>query len=855
MGGGTLTKLLQAPALPSNEERAATAARLLEHMPAAMRGRKQWLLWRAEVVPKRDGVQKVPYWTNGARRQGDLGGAADREHLATLEAAVDRFVQTGRFHGVGFAFLQGDGLVGIDLDDLVDAETGEMREHHQSIIKACSSYTERSPSGNGLHIICAGLTDSFKHDPVGVEVYCGGRYFTCTGLPYKGSPVQVQPLEPYALEYMRMVVQRSKDKARNEARAAHSAHSAHPAVAPAARPRLDQGPAAPAATGGAGGRGDDFRRVNDAALQALDRWVPTLFPSAERKDYGWRVTSKALGRDLQEDLQLSEQGVMDFGEEQGMTPIDVVIKWAPGLSKPKDAMQWLAGQLGLQGIAARPAKARRSTAGADAAHDGDQAAGDPPDFDEVPPDHDEAERAASGKGGGRRRSRGLDRGVLEHLISGFALVYGTDDVWVDEHRTLMKVKNLRLLYGTAYVNGWLAHPERRLLMPDQIRFEPGVELPDGCVNLFGGIPTKPVPCEERDVKPMLDLLHHLCAVSARTPEGVEAVKLQVLRWCATIIQRPGAKMRFALVFHGPQGTGKNMFADALRKILGKYGKMVGQTELEDRFNGYMSGKLLLIGNEVVTRQELFHNKNKLKWVITEDEIPIRGMHQEVRWESNHANIIFLSNELMPVALEWDDRRHLVIYTPAADDQDLYLRVVDFLNDDGLGKWMHYLQHVDCDDFNEYTKPLMTEAKAALIDLGLKPAERFAKEWLDGLLRLPLRVCSAEQLFRVYTRWCAMTGERDYKGQAMFTRTVERYVRERVDADPQTGRRREPALTYKPVAVRDADGDGTRKTVRCWIPRGCEPPPDTTEGVWVARCMASFEDATRSFGRSTDEMPT
>lgn len=823
-------------------------------MPDAMRSRKQWLLWRAEVVPKRDGVQKVPYWINGARRQGDLGGEADRERLATLDAAVDRFVQSGRFHGVGFAFLQGDGLVGIDLDDLVDAETGEMREHHQAIIKACNSYTERSPSGNGLHIICAGLTDSFKHDPVGVEVYCGGRYFTCTGVPYKGSPVQVQPLEPYALEYMRMVVQRSKDKARDEKRAAEAASKA-----PSAAARVAQGPAAPAAPGGVGGRADDFRRVNDTALQALDRWVPTLFPSAERKGYGWRVTSKALGRDLQEDLQLSEQGVMDFGEEQGMTPIDVVIKWAPGLSKPKDAMLWLARQLGLHDIQDRPARAARQR---QAAADAPEATGEefdhgepPPDFDEVPPDEDEAAQASgAGKGGGRRRSRGLDRGVLEHLIKGFALVYGTDDVWVDEHRTLMKVKNLRLLYGTAYVNGWLAHPERRLLMPDQIRFEPGVDLPEGCVNLFGGITTKPVECTERDVKPMLDLLHHLCAVSARTPEGVEAVKLQVLRWCATIIQRPGAKMRFALVFHGPQGTGKNMFSDALRKILGKYGKMVGQTELEDRFNGYMSGKLLLIGNEVVTRQELFHNKNKLKWVITEDEIPIRGMHQEVRWESNHANIIFLSNELMPVALEWDDRRHLVIYTPAADDQDLYLRVVDFLNDDGLGKWMYYLQHVDCDDFNEYTKPLMTEAKEALIDLGLKPAERFAKEWLDGLLPLPLRVCTAEQLFRVYTRWCAMNGERDFKGQAMFTRTVERYVRERVEVDPGTRKRREPALTYKPVAVRDAEGDGTRKTVRCWIPRGCNPPAGITEGEWAWGCMQSFDDVARTFGRSTDEGP-
>lgn len=840
------------PPLPPPEQRAELAQRLLQHMPEAMRARQRWLLWREEVVPGRNGIQKVPYYVSGRKRMGSLGSEEDRSRLATLDAAVERFVKSGRFSGVGFAFLKADGLVGIDLDDLVDADTGEIREHHAAIIKACSSYTERSPSGKGLHIICAGLTDSFKHDSVGVEVYSGDRYFTCTGLRYEDTPADVRPLEPYALEYLRAVVQRAKDQARQATEPAPAVASAGAAAA------------APGRGAGGGARspgrspagGDDFRRVNDAALQGLHRWVPKLFPAAVRKDYGYRISSKALGRDFEEDLQISEQGVMDFGEERGMSPIDVVLRWCPGMATPKDAMLWLASALGLE---VRPPAPR---ARGDARPRG-PAAEEPPEYLEDVPPPEEADGPpggddgppAGGKGGkgggGRKRRQNLNKAVLERLQEHFALVYGTDDVWDGEQRSLMKVKNLRLLFGAPYVNSWLASPDRRVLKPTHIRFEPGVEFTDGSVNLFGGLPTEPVECEERDVKPMLDLLHHLCSKSARTPAEVEAVKLQVLRWCALIIQRPGAKMRFALVFHGPQGTGKNMFSDALRKILGQYGKMVGQTELEDRFNGYMSGKLLLIGNEVVTRQELFHNKNKLKWVITEDEIPIRGMHQEVRWESNHANIIFLSNELMPVALEWDDRRHLVIYTPAADDQDLYLRVVDFLERDGLGKWMHYLQHVDLDDFNEYTKPLMTEAKEALIELGLKPAERFVKEWLDGLLPLPLRVCSAEQLFKVYTRWCVMNGERDFKGQAMFTRTVERYVRERLPTDPATRKRAPPALTYKPIALKDVE-EGTRKTVRCWIPYACEPPNGLTEGEWAWAAVQAFESVVQSYGRTHQE---
>ena len=77
---------------------------------------------------------------------------------------------------------------------------------------------------------------------------------------------------------------------------------------------------------------------------------------------------------------------------------------------------------------------------------------------------------------------------------------------------------------------------------------------------------------------------------------------------------------------------------------------------------------------------------------------------------------------------------------------------------------------------------IVQTGASLIELGLRPAERFAAEWLDGMLDLPVQVCSAEQLFGVYVRWCRENGERDWRGQAMFTRTVERFVRERVKLD-------------------------------------------------------------------------
>jgi hypothetical protein len=73
---------------------------------------------------------------------------------------------------------------------------------------------------------------------------------------------------------------------------------------------------------------DFFSKVNSAALARRAEWVPILHPTAHMKANGaWRITSKNLGRDLQEDLSYHADGIRDHGEEQGLTPIDAVQKF------------------------------------------------------------------------------------------------------------------------------------------------------------------------------------------------------------------------------------------------------------------------------------------------------------------------------------------------------------------------------------------------------------------------------------------------------------------------------------------------------------------------------------------------
>ncbi len=451
------------------------------------------------------------------------------------------------------------------------------------------------------------------------------------------------------------------------------------------------------------------------------------------------------------------------------------------------------------------------------------------------------------KGGGKKREdKPVDWGKYNLLVEQFALIYGTDTVWDGSTRTIMKIGNMAHAHGSDLVRMWKVSEKRRTVLQSEVVFDPTNTCSDRCINLYDGFATTPTPSTDEDVAVMLELLRHLCGNCATDATSIDDVMRWVLCWLALPLQRPGAKLKTALIFHGPQGTGKNLFFDAVRAIYGKYGVMVGQNELEEKYNAWISAKLMIIGNEVVTRQELYHNKNKLKWVVTEEQIPIRAMQSDVRWESNHANVVFLSNESMPLVLEDDDRRHLVVYTPQANDDGLYGRVAAFLKDGGSSRFMAYLQRYDVGDFNPHTKPLMTSAKADLITLSMKPAERFMAEWLQGFLPLPLQVCSTEQLYRAFRRWCDQAGERFPPAREAFTKAAERWVTERVERDG-AGARMDPRLSLKVIQLKDAEAKNGRKAMRCWLPRGTGPrEAGVSLGEWAADCVEAFDKRLNKF---------
>lgn len=116
-------------------------------IPAELRALAQWVLWRFE---ERDGKQtKVPYCASAPARQ---ASTTDPSTWATFEQALKARDEAD---GIGVVFTADDPFVGVDLDDCVD-ESGELTAATAEIMRGLDSYTERTPSGRGLHIILRG---------------------------------------------------------------------------------------------------------------------------------------------------------------------------------------------------------------------------------------------------------------------------------------------------------------------------------------------------------------------------------------------------------------------------------------------------------------------------------------------------------------------------------------------------------------------------------------------------------------------------------------------------------------------------------------------------------------------------
>lgn len=146
-------------------------------IPSELRSVPRWVVWRGA---------KVPF---NASAINSTASVKDPNTWAAFDQAQTAY-EEGGYQGVGFV-LNGDGIVGVDLDKCVHAGDPEPEAMHLMERIGCQ-YIELSPSGTGLRGF--GYADNIegrkgKVGGVNVELYSSKRYLTVTGWPILQGPL------------------------------------------------------------------------------------------------------------------------------------------------------------------------------------------------------------------------------------------------------------------------------------------------------------------------------------------------------------------------------------------------------------------------------------------------------------------------------------------------------------------------------------------------------------------------------------------------------------------------------------------------------------------------------------------
>lgn len=149
-------------------------------IPAELRALPRWVVWKDA---------KVPYCPTAVNSKASVTDPGTWASFAQAQTAYEE----SDYRGVGFV-LNGDGIVGIDLDKCVQAGIAAPAALALLDRIGCG-YTELSPSGTGLRGFGYGESLDGKRkkgilNGLNVELYSSARYLTVTGRPLFQGPLK-----------------------------------------------------------------------------------------------------------------------------------------------------------------------------------------------------------------------------------------------------------------------------------------------------------------------------------------------------------------------------------------------------------------------------------------------------------------------------------------------------------------------------------------------------------------------------------------------------------------------------------------------------------------------------------------
>lgn len=136
-------------------------------VPQELKQLNRWVTYKLYWDKKRGKYDKKPFnaKTGGFAQSNNVDTWSDYESAVRVAHLYD-----------GLGFMLGDGIFGVDIDG-VELSDPVVKE----VVTTLNSYSEISPSGKGIHVICKGSKPQGACRKGNFECYEKGRFFTVTG--------------------------------------------------------------------------------------------------------------------------------------------------------------------------------------------------------------------------------------------------------------------------------------------------------------------------------------------------------------------------------------------------------------------------------------------------------------------------------------------------------------------------------------------------------------------------------------------------------------------------------------------------------------------------------------------------
>jgi hypothetical protein len=185
-------------------------------IPEALKVYPQWILFQLLEMPDKQGelkLNKIPINPKVNPKDKDFayGSSTDgttwdtlAHCLTVLPTALDRWDRkpptrykgkpaTYKGTGLGFVFTTDDPYMLVDLDHSVDTDTGTIAPWAQTILDTLHSYTQRSVSGTGLHVLVQAQMPTTDMQHGDVQMWDHARFVAMTGWHVPGTLSTIEP--------------------------------------------------------------------------------------------------------------------------------------------------------------------------------------------------------------------------------------------------------------------------------------------------------------------------------------------------------------------------------------------------------------------------------------------------------------------------------------------------------------------------------------------------------------------------------------------------------------------------------------------------------------------------------------